>query len=128
MIAARVGMKDSILANLHRPDRQHPLHVEAACDCNANTATVPVATLSVRRPDAVPTTTVKASTNASLFMITPKDALSGDASPVSRQFCGTDAATGRRTGCPLTFSLSPVRPHIRTYGPALRAHHARPER
>jgi hypothetical protein len=36
---------------------------------------VPVVTLSVSSPDRVPTTTVKASPNTSLFMTIPQDAL-----------------------------------------------------
>jgi hypothetical protein len=54
--------------------RQHPLpgpHAMAVCDWSVNTLTVPVATASVRSPDTVPTTTVKASANVSLFMVNP---------------------------------------------------------
>ena len=53
---------------------QHPLpapHAMAVCDWSVNTLTVPVATACVRSPDTVPTTTVKASANVSLFMVTP---------------------------------------------------------
>ena len=57
-----------------RPAGQHPLpglHAMAVCDCSVNTLTVPVATASVRSPDTVPTTTVKASANVNLFMVNP---------------------------------------------------------
>jgi hypothetical protein len=63
-------------ADIHsrRPAGQHPLpgpHAMAVCDWSVNTLTVPVATASVRSPDTVPTTTVKASAIVSLFMVTP---------------------------------------------------------
>ncbi len=53
---------------------QHPLpgpHAMAVCDWSVNTLTVPVATVSVGSNDKVPTTTVKASTIVSLFMVNP---------------------------------------------------------
>jgi hypothetical protein len=55
---------------------QHPLpapHAMAVCDWSVNTLTVPVATACVGSPDTVPTTTVKASANVSLFMVTPHE-------------------------------------------------------
>jgi hypothetical protein len=62
---------------------QHPLpgpHAMAVCVWSVNTLTVPVATASVRSPDTVPTTTVKASAIVSLFMVPPTNGLSRHAS------------------------------------------------
>jgi hypothetical protein len=75
---------------------QHPLpgpHAMAVCDWSVNTLTVPVATASVRSPDMVPTTTVKASAIVSLFMVNPpRMALSSHASLFSGRIYDANVA------------------------------------
>jgi hypothetical protein len=81
-----------------RPAGQHPVpgpHAMAACARSVNTLTVPVATVSVRSPDTVPTTTVKASANVSLFMVNPpRMALSSHAPLFSRRIYDANVASG----------------------------------